>query len=404
MKNRQYLILSLFLLTLIFPAIGLIGTLIVYFTYRLSYQEKKILIFNVAFSYAMLSFSFVRINNSGDIVSYALSYYSLGEKLKDYGEVILSPYDRLYYLWYKLMIIFNHMNLDFRYFNALVIFIIVYAILRIILQIDHHNKRLLAIFLLFNSMPMLFTQYHNLLSYVIFFYGLYFIYYSQQRVIGYIFLFLSTLVHPAAYIPLLIYIISIFIKKINRKLIVFSFIISFVIYFGINNIPFETIIPNPVLAHKVKFYFTGDWTRYRLNDFGEWIYIYKMMILFIISLVGILFINKYQVNYDFFEKYNKFIFVYLLFAIIVLPYRSVAMRVISSGFIFFIPLLYQIIIAKRKSIGIVILLFLLFDPRTFLSIGYYNDVFKIGSGFPKNIFMSTYQILSAKEYKYEFRN
>ena len=278
MKNRQYLILSLFLLTLIFPTIGLIGTLIVYFSYNLSYQEKKILIFNIAFSYAMLAFSFVRINNSGDIVSYALSYYSIGEKLKNYGEVILSPYDRLYYLWNKSMIFFNQMNLDFRYFNAFVIFIIVYATLRIILQIDHHNKRLIAIFLLFNSMPMLFTQYHNLLSYVVFFYGLYFIY-LQQRVIGYSFLFLSTLIHPAAYIPLVIYVISIFIKKVNRKLILYSFIFSFttsfIVYFGINNIPFETIIPNPVLAHKVKFYFTGEWTKYKLNDFGEWIYIYK---------------------------------------------------------------------------------------------------------------------------------
>lgn len=407
-SDKAYIVYSAFLLTLIYPMLGFMLTLLLYFGYNLKYKEKLILIFNIAYTYALFAFAFVRINNSGDVVSYALGYYDIKYRILNYSDIALTPYEQLYFFWYKLQELFVKFGLDFRFFQAFVIFTIVFGILFFILKVSKNyrfankvDKKLILIFLLYVPTFMLFTQYHNVLSYFIAFMGLNFIF-DKNKIIGYFLFFIAILTHPAGYIPILVYLLSL-IKKLNKKTFLVAIILAIALGFLFSKLPFESLIPNQNLAHKVSFYFNGEWTNYKLHDLGEWIYMYKMAILLSITTLIIININKFAINNTFFKKYNQFIQWYILLAFLVISYRSVAMRVISSGFIFFIPLLFQYLVSKKKKLIITLLFFLLFDPRTFLSVVYYNDVFKIGKGFPYLVIENTYQILSEKEYIYEYR-
>jgi hypothetical protein len=308
------------------------------------------------------------------------------------------------------MIIFSKIGLDFRYFQAFIIFVITYIFLYFIVKISYKDnfkknidKRLLAIFLLFYPIMMFFTQYHNLLSYIFSFVALYFLFHNR-KILGFSIFFIAILIHPAAYIPFFVYIVSNISKvKINKKLLIILVFISLIASLFINQIPFETIIPNKLLAHKIQFYLTSEWTKYKWKDPGEWLYVYKLAILIVLVFFIGLNLEKYEIKDNFFINYNKFILWYIVLAIIVISYRSIAMRVISTGLIFFIPLLYQFLMAQRKNIFLLILTFFLFDPRFFLSLGYSN-IYKVGRGLPYSIFDNTYQILSRKEFIYEYRN
>jgi hypothetical protein len=208
--------------------------------------------------------------------------------------------------------------------------------------------------------------------------------------LGYIFVLLGAGLHPVAWFPILIYIISRFIKFRLIYLyisIVIGIILKRFVYV------FNQFINIPFVGSKISTYIYGEWAQYRFHDNSEYIkiFILLLIIMFVFYVITFRFIDL-KVKIDkFFVKYNNFILWYFAISLWFVNFRTIELRLLFDGIIFFFPLFYQIFlnrkIYKKRLLSFFLLLvwFAMIDIRTF---NIWNNSYIIGSGLPFNFLES----------------
>ena len=391
---RSYFLVLLTFFNLLLPIFGVIFNMIYYLFIKLNTKEKKVIFFNIAFSMAFIAFLYVRINETGDVYRYALSLYYYGETMLNGREhIIEGVYESMYSFWYFMLYLINKLNLNIQFLNMLAAFTIYSVFFYIIYDMDkkYFTKNVdkiifVKIFLIFSFVAM-YSSYKTLWAYSFLFLGLYLLFNNKK--FGYIFLLFGMGIHPVAWIPLIVYLISkvIKFKKIYLYIsifigIFFKFFISFFIIF----------LDIPFIGSKINTYIYGEWSLYRFQDTGEYVKVFVLICLILFVLYIILF-NKSTIksNDKFFSQYNNFILFYFSISLWFMSLRTIELRLIEDGVIFFLPLFYQVFmerkIYKRNFLNLIILFifWITIDIRLF---NFSNLAYLIGNGFPSNIFSS----------------
>jgi len=395
-KKKCNSMILISLSNLLFPVIGFFLTLLYYYiTNNISVQQKKILYFNMAFSFAFLGFLYTRINETGDLYRYGLSLYYYGESLFNGRENIISGiYESFYPLWYFLLYLTNKLNLNIQFINFLAGFTIYFCWLYVIYELDkkymrkHIDKMLVLKMFLIVSFVALFSSYKTLWAFSLLSVGLYFLMNNQKR--GYVFIFFGVSIHPVAWIPLIIYMIS---KVIKFNILYLYISILFGLVFKNFIVIFNSFLDLPFLGSKINTYIYGEWSQYRFQDNSEYVkfFLLVLLILFILYIIFFKFIDLKNKNDKYFMTYNNFILWYFSIALWFVSFRTISLRLILDGAIFFFPFFYQVFlyrkIYKKRLLSLFILLIWIFmiDIRTFNIL---NDAYQVGNGLPFNIFSS----------------
>ena len=392
MKKQNIKIILLTIINLLFPIIGLFINSLYYLLSNLSSQQKKIIFFNISFSLAFIGFLYYRIDNSGDVSKYSLSLYYYGQSMLNGREnIITGIYESFYISWYFILYIFNKLSLDIQYINFLAGLTIYSSFLYLILELDKKykainiDKMLFVKVFLFISFIAIFSSYKTLWALSLVSVGLYKL--MNKEKLGYIFIFLGAGLHPVAWFPVLIYIIS---KYIKFKMIYLY--ISIVIGLSLKSFIsiFNQFLNIPFIGNKINTYIYGDWGQYRFHDNSEYMkfYILVLFIIFIFFVVLYKFIDIKEKTDKYFAKYNNFILWYFAISLWFVSFRTIETRLLLDGGIFFFPLFYQLFlnrkIYKKRLLSFIILIiwFIMIDFRT---LNFWNNSYAIGSGFPLNL-------------------
>jgi len=391
---QVYFIILITLFNFYFPIIGLWFNLLFYLFFNIKQNYKKIIFFNLAFSFAILGYLYIRINETGDVYRYYLSYYRYGlSLLNGRNNIIEDLYELFYPFWYFIFYLFNKLHLSFQFINFIAGFTIYSSVFFVLYGLSKRYKnnldKILVIkFLLIYSFVALYSSYKTLWAFSFVFLGLYFLF-KNKKFISFFLFFLGIGLHPIAFFPVFIFMISKFFKF--KKLFLW---IALIIGLVINKILIYLLvyfINIPFLGGKVQTYILGNWSHYIWYEKGE---IVKNILVFLLIIFNFILINvkeKFIIYDSFFKKYNNFIFWYFTISIVFLSFRTIELRLIYDGVIFFIPLFYQMFIKKiiyKKNIIFIFLFFiwiLLVDLRLF---NFNNPAYKIGEGFPYNLLYS----------------
>ena len=392
LKNSTLVLLTSF--NLFFPIFGIIFNMIYYLFIKLNSKEKRIIFFNIAFSMAFIAFLYVRTNETGDVYRYALSLYYYGESMLNGREYIIEGvYESMYPFWYFMLYLINKLNLNIQFLNMLAAFTIYSFFLYIIYDMDKkYSIRnvdkiiFIKIFLIF-SFVAIYSSYKTLWAYSFLFLGLYLLFNNKKW--GYIVLLFGIGIHPVAWIPLIAYLISkvIRFKKIYLYIsifigVFFKFFISF----------FNVFLGIPFIGSKINTYIYGEWSLYRFQDAGEYVKVCVLICLILFVLYIILF-NKFSIksNDKFFSQYNNFILFYFSISLWFMSLRTIELRLIEDGVIFFLPLFYQVFMKRKiykKNFLNLIILFIFWITIDIRLFNFSNPAYLIGNGFPSNIFSS----------------
>jgi hypothetical protein len=388
---------SIILITIfnfLFPLLGLILNSVYYFINNLSLQYKKIIFFNIAFSFSFLGFLYLRTNETGDVYRYALSLYYYGKSMLNGREHIIEGiYESFYPLWYFILYVANKLNLNIQFINMIAGFTIYFSWFYIILDLERKyrknvDKILIAKILLYISFIAIFSSYKTLWAYSFIFVGIYML--LNNKKLGYIYILFGIGIHPIAWIPLIIYLISNLIKF--KKIYLYISIILGMIFK--NFIQFFTAFLNiPFIGSKINTYIYGQWSLYRFQDNSEYVKFFILVCLIIFVLYIILF-NKIMIksNDKFFRQYNNFILFYFSISLWFISFRTIELRLMEDGIIFFLPLFYQAFMIRRvykKYFSNLLILFIWWVMIDFRIFNFFNKAYIIGDGFPLNIFSSS---------------
>lgn len=404
MINTKYLLLAINSLNLIFPIFGLIINTIYYFLKsNISLLEKKFIYFGIVYSLAFIGYIYFRTNETGDVFRYGISLYYYSQSLLDGSReaIIDNLYEAFYSTWYFVLYLTSVLGQDIQFINSLAIatiygtmFLMVFKLSKQYPSIYSTEKHIVLKVLLFFSLFALLSSYKTAWAFSFVALGLFYL--LNKNKVGWIFVFVGLGLHPIAIFPLLIYILSNIVKfrtiymfiAIFLGLIAKSFIIAF-----------SHLIEIPFIGNKMQTYMYGDWAEYKFHDNSEYM-LFFLMILFIVSIIFIIlfkFYKKHNIALDAFQlRYTNFIFLYFALSLLFISFRTIEYRLLLSGFVFFIPLFYQVFYFRKiflnKSISFIFLIiwFLMIDFRTF---NIFNDAYIIGSGFPLNIFDSPFIIV-----------
>jgi len=395
MSRKFNSVILISLSNLFFPIIGLFINIIYYFTNNLSSQQKKIIYFNMAFSFAFIGFLYIRVNESGDLYKYSLSlYYYSKSLLNGRVHIINSLYESFYPVWYFVIYITSKLNLSIQFINFLAGFTIYSSLLFVIYKLDYkysiinNDKNIILKVFLMISFVGLFSSYKTLWAFSLINIGLYFLMIEKKR--AYIFILLGAGIHPISYIPVLIY----FISRIFKFKIIYLYLSLF---FGLIFKQFITLFSSlliiPFIGSKINTYIYGKWSLYRFQDNSEYVkfILLVIFIVFVFTIIVFKFIDFENIKDRYFQHYNNFILWYFSITLWFITFRTIELRLMIDGFIFFIPLFYQIFMYRRiykkrlLSVFLLLLWLLLIDIRTF---NIFNNAYQVGSGLPFNIFSS----------------
>ena len=400
MRNNHYIVLLLSLFNLLFPISGVFINLIYYFLFTHSNTVKKIIYINLSFSMAFIAFLYVRTDLSGDVYRYGLSLNNYSEALVN-GEraIIESVYEIFYPVWYFIFYAISEFNLDIRHLTSLAAFTIYSSALFVIYSLNRDNGirnadkqlvfKLFAIF----SFISIFSSYKTLWSFSLVLVGVILLLQNKKR--GSIFCILGAGIHPVALFPVLVYLLSTFIKCKKIYLPIFlllGFILHDVVYI------LNDLLSIPFIGSKIDTYINGKWSQYRFHDNGEYIKAFILLIFICFNLIVFLF--RYHGNdnckSDYFKRYNNFILWYFCISLLFIRFRTIETRLLLDGFVFFIPLFYQVFISRKiyqktlLSFVMGVMWIIMFDLRT---VNFLNQSFKIGAGFPMNLLDSPFVII-----------
>lgn len=375
------------MINILFPVIGLIFFSSLFIFYFEKNFYRKICIYNIFYSVSYLAYLYNDIGKSGDITRYILyneqysQFNSLLEMFKKINFLVI-------YLWSFINYIANKLNLNFKIISFISIFTILYSVYKSINISGKNikiNKILLVKFFMLFSLSILFSTYRNLLSFSLIALGIFLDMRKDKK--GIFFIFLGVGIHLSAFPIILIYLLS---KKVKFRIVYLYTVCLLTLLMRLKIIEKILYIESSnIIIKKFNYYIWGKWSEYRIHSNGDYITYYLLFIMLLLLTISFIKIykNKKKIVDTFYKKYNNFIFFYLAIFIFFLPYRTFAIRVFITGFPFFIPLFYQMILLDRKSsVYKVIFYYFLIDMRWFFI--FFLSYFKIGQGFPINVLSS----------------
>jgi len=392
-KTDQIILLTIF--NILFPVLGLFLNSVYYLFLQLTNKQKRIIFFNISFSMGFVGYLYFRTNDTGDVYRYGLSLYYYSESLLNGRENIISGvYELFYPTWYFVLYIANKLNLSIQVINFIAGFTIYSSFLYLILELQKEYKSLNAdkmLFIkvfLFISFIVIFSGYKTLWAFSLVSIGLFFL--MKNKKIGYIFMIIGGGLHPVAWVPVIIYVISKYFKfrivYLYISLIMGILLKKFVFIF-------DQFLNIPFIGNKINTYIYGDWGQYRFHDNSEYINFFELvlLIIFIFCIIVFKFVNIKENVDRYFIKYNNFILWYFSISLWFVSFRTIELRLLLHGIIFFCPLFYQLFlnrkIYKKRLLSIILLLIwlMIIDFRIF---NFWNDSYQIGLGFPLNLFSS----------------
>jgi hypothetical protein len=265
------------------------------------------------------------------------------------------------------------------------------SFLYLILRLDtkykalNTDKMLFVKVFLFISFIAIFSSYKTLWAFSLVTVGLYKL--MNKEKLGYIFIFLGAGLHPIAWFPILMYIISKYIK-FKMIYLYISIIIGIVLKSFVS--VFNQFLSIPFIGNKINSYIYGDWGQYRFQDNGEYMkfFILVLFIVFILYIITFKFIDIKDKTDKYFLKYNNFILWYFAISLWFISFRTIETRLLLDGVIFFFSFFYQLFlnrkIYKKRLLSFILLIlwFIMIDMRTF---NFSNNSYSIGNGFPLNL-------------------
>lgn len=373
-----YIIISL--LNIIFPRV------LIPIMFMLYLGGRKKLKYNLIFSFALLGYSYKRLDGTGDISKYMSSFYNY---FQNTTELFSSLESKIYYTWTIINTMVIKLNLNFEYVTLISMSIFFYFIFSIFDLIDLENKKkikgkIVIKFFMTISLVTLFSSYKNIISFAIISYCLY--QYILNRKINIFYGLLGMGFHASGIVLIVIYLIS-RIKKINNKIIFLSLITLIFNSYIIEIVHVILSKVSSLYSTKLMYYTLGKWGKYDFGNHSELI-TYYLMIIILINILYSIFRNK-KIKEKEIEEYWNFMRWYLIFIILILPYRTLAIRYIISAFPIFLLLFYKNLSESKNKVT-VIFWFFLFDIRFFTNI--FNSGYQIGDGFVKEIFNNIYSI------------
>ncbi len=389
-NSNIHLVILLSLFNLLFPFLGVILILIAYFFITPNKLERKLIYLSIAYAMGFLAYSYVRIDETGDVFRYgvALQYYK--DSLQTYRDsAVISLYEMFYPIWYSIFYIVSKLGLELEHINFLAGFTIYSSVFYIVYRLHNQynarkvDKILVLKYFLFFSFIGLFSSYKTAWSFSLVAVGIYKL--SLKERFGWLFLLLGMGIHPISWVPVIAFIISKFLKFKNRYL-VFSLIMGLflnqiIIYSGLLSLPF--------IGAKLNYYIYGEWGYYRFHERGEYVKFF-LLYTFIVFLLIVFFKKYYKsiIKNKYKQRYDDFIGWYFVLSLMFLGSRTLETRLLLEGFVFFIPFIYYTFandrIYKKNVLPMLALLLwtLMIDIRTF---NYTNHSYMIGSGFPTNL-------------------
>ncbi|HGS5070173.1 TPA: EpsG family protein [Vibrio parahaemolyticus] len=370
-----------------FPVIGLFLSLC---SQALLYFNKKTSKINniiIAFGFAILAFQYERLDGSGDIVKYEIAYNyisneaSLSQVFQDFYNIFYSGWNTVLYFTAKIFDNFNYVNFIF--------VLIYYKLLTSIVDKFANTKKeliyLLFFFILYLSLPFLFTTYRNQASFLVFFYGVL----CCNRIARYALMIVSISLHPASIFLLLIYTLK-NIVRVNVNFLPIILILGFLIK-PIIQLFSGLLLHIPFVGGKIQTYIMGDWSNYDFSRASD--------LLQIINTAGIVF----TVIFSFYilKRHRiarsdciSFILVYFATSLLFVSFQTFAQRYILFCFPLYIPVIISAfrVGSSLEKLVLTFLMILTIDVRFFTVFS--NSSFVIGEGFPDNIIASTVNIFN----------
>lgn len=379
------MIISLTIFNLMFPVIGLIIFILLFFMLVKNY---KLIVFNIIYSISFLSGVFRSLDGKGDVNRYIL-YNNNYKNFDSILEVLNEPTLFYTFSWSIVNYLVNKYEISFYLVNFLSIMVIgicLYKILEIF-KIEKKYKRLLFLkFFMIFSFPVLFSSYRNLLSFSIIAVGIFLDMKENKK--GIIFIILGLGFHLAGLPIVIIYFFS---RRFQFKQIYLysSFFIMIILFNSLfKNFVYKILsdFNNPVIK-KISYYLFGEWAKYKIFFQGDIITYYLLIVILFFLFISYKKILNIKVSNILLRRYNNFILIYIAIFLIFLPYRTIAIRFYITGFPFFIPLFYQMLkYYSNNYLYKYTFIFLLFDVR-WLVLFFLDDII-FGKGFPNVIFQN----------------
>lgn len=387
------------ILSLSIPGVGIFASLLyLYKSKRLKIKEEKLIYLFISLSLGILAFS-VNIDNiynpGGDIYRFfletkKLSVYSLTELFT----IAKTRYNSIFYI---IIFCINNFNLPKNLLSFLLVFIgylsFFYCLIEVRQKQNKNYNKIVALIIIisfyFNSVYTVFSISKSFCSMLLTNLGILKI--SNRKKIGMTYLVVGILFHNIGIVIVLLFIVSLFLRKRVKRFELFILIAIFN----------KKIIEVSVIA-LTKLGLVSNYAKLLINEYlyGKWsnifygngiyglIHIWRAIC---ILTVTIYFFKKSKKSNDMFDNYLN---VYLLFGIIFFQYPFVLVRMILLNSYIFLIYIYKYFLSKKKikkkdKLVLLIGLIFSFDAFTFMEYG-----FNIGIGFPWVIFESSFSLLS----------
>ena len=377
--------------------IGIFASLLYFFIKKQPFVSRSLLLI-MMLSVSFMALLYERTGPTGDLYRYTQSFNYYYSSIETGGRtnILQNYYEYFYPSWYLLFYTVSFFGLSIQVINFIAmgsILASVYYSIRLLTSDvgSSTTKHVIIKLMLFMPFVPLMSSYRTMFAFSILFLG--FLMCFNTRRSGYIFIFFAIGLHPICSIIFVIYIFSHFIRLSNRSFIIVAtlgYLLSPLI------ISFSSLSGVEFLTNKADTYLNGDWSVYRFHDNGEYAKVYVMVLFAIFLFLCIMFRERWLWAHKFYElkwlsRYNQFIILYTAVAFSLLSYRTLGMRLLLDGVVFFIPMFFQIVSSrfmyKRNIASIITLLIwlLIIDPRSF---NITNSSYALGDGFPRNLISS----------------
>lgn len=393
-----FLILLYFSFALIFPLISILPTLLICSFVKLKRHQRMFFYFLLVYAFSTFGFFYERVNETGDLTRYILSFSNYVSDFSNREGVLDNLYEYFYPVWYSLFYFLKYFNLDIKSLNFISGFVIYFSMLYSLNKLVELNKIssikiegqiVLKIFLFF-SIFVMFSSYRNLLTFSLFYLGVFLIFINNEKIIGWLCLILSLGIHPISIIPLLAFLFS-NLKECNKK--TFTVCLFFGLLFSLFKQFASVFLSLPFVGDKINTYILGGWSVYRFQDNGEYLRFFMLILVVCFSLTFVYYFNpKFKNNTDkTFYKYNNFLAWFLSLSMIFISFRTFSMRLFLDGFVFFIPFLYQFLVRKylmKRNFLYGLFFILWWFMIDFRALNFMNNAYVVGVGFPLNLLSS----------------
>lgn len=379
------------------------------------YQIRALVIYNLSYSLAVISFLYKRTSEGGDVFQYERMLKSINdfELTFDY-----------YYSWVYLLKVYSNLGLSISHVNFTLILINYICIFYIFLDIYFLSLNackdkftlyklkyifglILFKFLFLISIITLSSSYRNTVAFSLTFLGIYLLMIKSRFVLSVLFIFLGIGFHPSSLIIVISYLISKYIK-FKSYYIVISLSISYSLITIINNfIINNSILSNFLLIEKLDYYTNSQWAGFSFTSLIEYYIVFSLYIFVLFAIILIFLLKLDDINI-FYKKLNYYILIpnryknllnftliYFSISLLFMSLRTMADRfLLSAGsniiiilILFLFILLFNNIKYHKIKYFMIFIWLINFDMQL---IYFTQKSYIIGNGFPYNLIYSPF--------------